>query len=276
MDEGGRDEPDGDAAGLDALAGELRDADTAAALTGAGVSAASGVPTFRGDDSDERSSSGNRTSSGDGIWGGEFDPADFRYGRFGSDPAGFWADRIELRSVMRPDGLAPNAAHRALADLESAGVLDAVVTQNTDGLHAGAGSDRVVELHGSAARVACQGCGRRVQADPVFERARDGELPPTCGECGGVYKPDVVLFGESMPDGAMAEARGLAEDADVFLAVGSSLTVEPAASLPRIAARDGTLAVVNLDSTPHDGRADHVFRADVTELLPDLVERVTG
>lgn len=246
---------------LDDLAEELREAETAAALTGAGVSAASGVPTFRGDD---------------GIWGDRFDPVDFRFARFRSDPAGFWTDRLELREVMRPDDLAPNAAHRALTDLESSGVLDAVITQNTDGLHADAGTGRLVELHGSARRVACQECGRRRPADPVFERARDGVLPPTCGDCGGVYKPDVVLFGESLPEDALPEARRLARESDVFLAAGSSLTVDPAASLPRIAARDGTLAVVNLDPTPHDGRANYCFRADVTELLSELADRLAG
>lgn len=239
----------------DPLVEELRDAETAVALTGAGVSAASGVPTFRGDE---------------GIWGSGFDPADFRAARFEADPEGFWADRIELRSVMRPDDLEPNDAHRALADLESAGALDAVITQNTDGLHHAAGSDRVLELHGSAWQVACRGCGTRELADPVFDRAREGELPPTCGECGGVYRPDVVLFGESLPEDVLGEARELARTADVFLAAGSSLTVNPAASLPVAAARDGTLAIVNFEETPHDGRATHLFRADVTELLPEL------
>ncbi|MFB6305135.1 MAG: NAD-dependent protein deacylase [Haloferacaceae archaeon] len=255
--------PDGGADDVDAgrvarVADALAGAETAAALTGAGVSAASGVPTFRGED---------------GVWETEFDPADFEYGRFRRDPAGFWRDRIDLHDALFGDDPEPNAAHDALVRLEALGALDAVLTQNTDGLHAAAGSERVVELHGSARRVACEACGARYDAGPVRERAAAGELPPRC-ECGGPLKPDVVLFGEALPQERLAEARRLARDADVFLAVGSSLTVEPAASLPRTASRSGRLVVVNLDPTDVDGLADAVFRADVTAVLPALAEAV--
>lgn len=243
---------------LAALAADLHAADRAVALTGAGVSAASGIPTFRG---------------ADGVWGGEFDPDDFRYDRFVRDPAGFWRDRLELHEAMYAADPEPNAAHRALADLEADGPLDAVLTQNTDGLHAEAGGT-VVELHGNARRVICSDCGRTADAAPARERARDGELPPRCESCDGALKPDVVLFGERLPDEALGEARRLAAAADVFLAVGSSLTVDPAASLPREC--DGTLAVVNYDRTRHDDRAEYVFREDVTDLLPELASMVAG
>ncbi|KTG11093.1 NAD-dependent protein deacetylase [Haloprofundus marisrubri] len=243
---------------LDSLAAELRDADSVVALTGAGISVPSGIPPFRGDG---------------GIWGDQFDPAAFHISRFERDPAGFWTDRLELHDAMRPSGIEPNIAHDALATLEREGVLDAVVTQNTDGLHAEAGTQRLVELHGSAERVVCRRCGEQETAGPVRERVRDGETPPHC-DCGGVWKPDVVLFGEQLGRETLADARELAEESDAFLAIGSSLQVEPAASLPRTAARDGTLAVVNLDKTGSDGVADYVFRADVTELLPRLLERV--
>jgi NAD-dependent deacetylase len=243
---------------IDRLATALAEADVATAFSGAGVSAASGVPTFRGED---------------GIWGDRFDPADFEYGRFRSDPAGFWADRLELRDALRVGEVDPNGAHEALADLERAGALDAVITQNTDGLHQRAGSDRVIELHGNGSRAVCASCGRRLAADPVVERVRGGERPPTCEECSGILKPDVTLFGEALPELAMNEARSLARDSDVFLAVGSSLTVQPAAGLPSRAARDGTLALVNLESTPYDDEATYVFREDVTEVLPRLAER---
>ncbi|WP_101297302.1 SIR2 family NAD-dependent protein deacylase [Halegenticoccus soli] len=242
------------------VAGALAAADTAVAFTGAGVSTASGVPSFRGED---------------GIWRTEFDPDDFRVGRFEADPSGFWRDRLRLHEAMFPGEVEPNAAHEALARLEDEGHLDAVVTQNTDGLHAAAGSERVLELHGSNARVVCRGCGSREDAEPIRERVRDGELPPRC-ECGGVYKPDVVLFGEMLPEGVLAEARRLAADSDVFLAVGSSLTVEPAASLPRLAAADGTLVLVNLEETPCSDRADFEFRADATEVLPALSAELRG
>ncbi|QLG26962.1 NAD-dependent protein deacetylase [Halorarum halophilum] len=243
---------------LESLAGDLRAADRAVALTGAGVSAASGIPTFRGED---------------GVWGGEFDPDDFRYDRFRRDPAGFWRDRLELHETMFAADPEPNAAHRALADLAADGPFEAVLTQNTDGLHAEAGGT-VVELHGNARRVVCPDCSRTADATSARERARDGELPPRCESCDGALKPDVILFGERLPGEALAEARRLATAADVFLAVGSSLTVDPAASLPREC--DGTLAVVNYDRTRHDDRAEYVFREDVTELLPHLVSLVAG
>jgi len=245
---------------IDALADDLAAADHAVALTGAGVSTASGLPSFRGDD---------------GIWGTEFDPTDFQYSRFTSDPEEFWRDRLDLHEYMYGEEVEPNAAHEALADLESTGVLDALVTQNTDGLHDAAGSESVVELHGNAQQAVCQSCDRRTDAETAYEHVRDGEVPPRCPACDGILKPDVVLFGQQLPDGALQTAQNHARTADVFLAVGSSLTVEPAASLPRVAANRGaTVAVVNLDETDLSGQADYDLRADVTEALPALVEAV--
>ncbi|QLC34275.1 NAD-dependent protein deacetylase [Halarchaeum sp. CBA1220] len=259
------------------IANSLADADTAVAFTGAGVSTASGVPSFRGDD---------------GVWNAEYDPADFRIERFRADPVGFWKDRLELHETMygvdaaRAEGdghagdaeardahaVAPNAAHDALATLEDAGVLTAVVTQNVDGLHAAAGTDSLLEIHGNARRSTCVDCGATTPTDAVRERVRDGETPPRC-DCGGLLKPDVVLFGERLPP-VFDEARRLAREADAFLAAGSSLTVEPAASLPVTAARDGDLHVVNFDETPHDDIAATATRADVTDVLPAVAARV--
>lgn len=244
--------------GVRRLAAELRDADGAVALTGAGLSAASGIPTFRGDD---------------GIWGDVFEEADFHISRFERDPADFWVDRLELHDRMDPDGGAePNAAHHALTRLTNAGVIDAVITQNTDGLHHAADTDEVIELHGTNARVVCTRCGDTTGAGAVRERARNGELPPRC-DCGGPYKPDVVLFGELLPRGAHRRAKELASESDVFLVAGSSLTVDPAASLPT-RRQGGTLAIVNLEPTRYADTADYTFRADVTELLPELADRV--
>jgi NAD-dependent deacetylase len=243
---------------LDDLAASLRDADAATAFTGAGVSAPSGVPTFRGKD---------------GIWGARFDPADFKYDRFRADPAGFWVDRLELREALNVGTVDPNPAHQALADLERAEVLDGVVTQNTDGLHQAAGSERVVELHGNGGRVVCTSCDQRQAAAPIVERVRDGERPPTCEQCGGLLKPDVTLFGESLPRLAINEARSLIRESEVVLAVGSSLTVQPAAGLPRRAAKNGTLAVINFEKTPVDEEATFVFHEDVAVVLPRLIER---
>ncbi|ARS90436.1 SIR2 family NAD-dependent protein deacylase [Natrarchaeobaculum aegyptiacum] len=263
---------------LESLAAEIDRASTVVALTGAGISAPSGVPTFRGDD---------------GVWE-HFDEGQFTYGRFQRDPAGFWDDRGDLQRELFGEAYEPNAAHVALAELAAEGYLDAVVTQNTDGLHRDAtarvrgatadgendttdeseGTDHeILELHGNARRVRCVDCGRRQDADPVFERAEDGDLPPRC-DCGGTFKPDVVLFGEQLPGAVIQRARTLAGESDVFLAIGSSLVVQPAASLPRQAAADGTLAVINLEETPCDGDAAVVCRADVTEAVPRLRELV--
>jgi len=238
---------------LEAAAAAIKDAESVVALTGAGVSTASGIPDFR---------------SEDGLWS-DHDPEDFHVSRFRSDPEGFWRDRMAVIEELFAEGVGPNAAHEALAELEAAGHLDTLVTQNIDGLHRAAGSEPI-EIHGNGRRVVCTGCGGRQDLDPVADRVEGGEVPPTCRECGEVLKPDVVLFGEQLPKGALLRAQSAAREADAFLAVGSSLTVEPAASLPRHAAGDGTLIVVNLDRTDVSGRADYDFRADVTDVLPAL------
>jgi NAD-dependent deacetylase len=233
----------------------LRDADSVVAMTGAGVSTASGIPDFRGDD---------------GLWQ-EHDPADFHVSRFETDPEGFWTDRLGMVEELYDGGVAPNRAHDALADLEDAGLLDALVTQNVDGLHQEAGHDDVIELHGNGQRVACRDCRQRLDAEPVRERVVDGELPPTCPDCEGLLKPDVVLFGEQLPEHALLRAHSRAEKADVFLVVGSSLSVEPAATLPETASGKGaTLVIVNFDPTPLSTHAEYDWRADVTEALPRL------
>lgn len=248
-------------ADIDDVATAIGTAEHAVALTGAGVSTASGIPDFR---------------SEGGIWD-RFDPAEFHYSRFQSDPAGFWERRVEMHEAVYGGDVEPNAAHEALATLETGGVLDAVLTQNIDGLHRAAGSEAVVELHGSADRAVCEACGRRTDAEPVYERVESGEAPPRCDHCDGVLKPDVVLFGEALPQTQFQRAREHARKADVFLAAGSSLSVEPAASLPRRAARtDATLVVVNLEETPVSGLADYELLADVTEVLPAIADAVGG
>ena len=236
----------------------VRSADTAVALTGAGVSTASGVPDFRGED---------------GVWD-RFDPGAFRIDRFRRSPADFWDDWLRLHDDLVDGDPSPNDAHRALADLEAAGHLAAVVTQNVDGLHRAAGSERVVHLHGAGDRAVCPTCGAEHDVDAAAQRARDGERPPTCERCGDPLKPDTVLFGERLPLDALQEAKRLFGDADAVLVAGSSLEVEPAASMPLEAGGDAVLAVVNLEPTGLDNRADHVFRADVTEVLPAILDAV--
>lgn len=241
----------------------MQEARDAVVLTGAGISAPSGIPTFR----DEG-----------GIWD-RFDQLDFHVRRFEADPAGFWTDRLELHEAMYAAAPAPNAAHRALARLAADGPVSTIVTQNTDGLHLEASrcdGAAVIELHGNASRVVCASCGDRRPVEAALEPVRNGTIPPTC-DCGGVYKPDVVLFGESLPVEAMRRADRRSREADLFLAVGTSLAVEPAASLPRVAGASGaTVAVVDLAGAPDGLAVDISVEGDVLDVLPDLARAVCG
>jgi NAD-dependent deacetylase len=227
-------------------------------LTGAGVSAESGIPTFRGEG---------------GLWT-KYDPIKVAsIGYFMADPGAYWKvskDRGRVALAARP-----NSGHHALATLEAAGHLVAVVTQNTDGLHQESGSRNVIEVHGSGRTVQCLDCGNREPRGEVQARL-DVELPPRCKICGGVFlKPTVVLFGEPMPQAAIQEAFALARQADVMLVVGSSLVVYPAADIPLVAARFGArMVVINAEPTPFDDLAEVVIRGKSGEVLPKIVELV--
>ncbi len=247
---------------LTAAAHAIADADTVIAMTGAGMSTESGIPDFRGEG---------------GLWE-RYNPRDFHIDSFVQDPAAFWSQWVELHDEAFEAGdVAPNPGHDALATLESAGYLDAVVTQNVDGLHQRAGNEEVIELHGTHDRVICRHCGRRFDVEPAMARARNGQRTPRCAECDGVLKPDSVLFGEPLPEHALLRAHAHAEDSDVFLVAGSSLTVEPAASLPATAAGKGaTLIIVNMEPTPHDDRAEYVFRDNLAHVLPDIVGELSS
>jgi len=231
---------------------------TAVALTGAGISAESGIPTFRGQD---------------GLWR-KFDPVKVSsIDAFLEDPATYWTaarDRGNIALAARP-----NPGHAALATMEGAGRLVAVITQNTDGLHQAAGSKRVIELHGSGRTVECLHCGRREPRSEVQARL-DVEMPPRCRGCGGsLLKPTVVLFGEPMPVAATQEAFALAEHADVILVVGTSLVVYPAADLPLAAVRSGArMIVVNAEPTPFDRLAEVVIHGRSGEVLPEIVSLI--
>ena len=228
-------------------------------MTGAGVSAESGIPTFRGEG---------------GLWT-KFDPikvASIEY--FMADPSAYWKvskDRGRVALVARP-----NPGHDALAALEAAGHLAAVVTQNTDGLHQESGSRNVIEVHGSGRTVQCLDCGNREPRSEVQARL-EVEMPPRCKVCGGVFlKPTVVLFGEAMPQAAIQEAFALARQADVMLVVGTSLVVYPAADIPLVAVRAGAkLVVVNAEPTPFDELAEVVIRGKSGEVLPEIVELIS-
>ncbi len=238
----------------------LKAATRGVALTGAGISAESGIPTFRG---------------AGGLWT-QYDPIKVAsIDTFMEDPKAYWlVARERGPAVLAAE---PNPGHYAIAGLEGAGHLAAVVTQNTDGLHQDAGSVRVIELHGSGRTVQCLDCGTQESRRDVQQRL-EFQMPPRCRICGGAFlKPTVVLFGEPMPAGAVADASRLAEEADVMLVVGSSLVVFPAADLPLIAVRAGVpLIVVNAEPTPFDELAEVVIHGKAGEVLPELLYRAVN
>ena len=172
-----------------------------------------------------------------------------------------------------------NAGHRALVELERQGRLRAVLTQNVDELHQRAGSDPdlVVELHGTMRRVVCWSCGERAPMAVVLERVKAGEDDPHCRTCGGILKSDTISFGQSLDPVAVARAEAAAVDCDAFLAVGSSLTVHPAAGLVPLARSAGaTVVILNAEPTPYDRVADAVLRGSISEVLPTLVAPADG
>lgn len=232
----------------------LARARSAVALTGAGVSAESGIPTFRG---------------AGGLWT-RYDPVKVSsIDSFLADPTSYWRVSKERGAVAL--AAKPNPGHQALAAMERAGRLVAVITQNTDGLHQASGSKHVVELHGSGRTVQCLDCGT-IEPRANVQKRLDVEMPPRCVSCGGQrLKPTVVLFGEPMPVKAVTRAFDLARHADVMLVVGSSLVVYPAAELPVAAVRSGArMIVVNAEPTPFDRLAEVVIHGRSGEILPQL------
>ncbi|MEU3957171.1 Sir2 family NAD-dependent protein deacetylase, partial [Streptomyces achromogenes] len=191
---------------------------------------------------------------------------------------------IRRRSwLMRRDsgalGARPNAAHRAVAELERSGVPVRVLTQNVDGLHqlAGLPARKVLELHGSARSVLCTRCHARGPMEEALARVDAGEPDPPCRECGGILKPATVMFGERLDPVVLGEAAAIAKACQVFIAVGSSLQVQPAAGLAGVAADHGArLVVVNAEPTPYDDRADEVIREPIGTALPALLARLAA
>ncbi len=229
-------------------------AETTVALTGAGISVESGIPAFRGSQ---------------GLWE-RYDPMEYAtLEAFQADPAKVWGMLVELEELLL--GARPNPAHQALAKLERLGRLASVVTQNIDGLHQAAGNRHVVEFHGSGRRLRCLDCGRQVGRNEIMMN----ELPPRCG-CGGLIKPDVVLFGEPIPERAAMTAFALASGCQVMLVVGTSAVVAPASHLPLLAKQSGAKVVeINLEPTPlSQGVADYVFHASASQVLPALAAAV--
>ncbi len=244
---------------VDQFADLLGNARSGVVFSGAGISTESGIPDFR---------------SPGGIWSKAspvlFD--DFLQSR--SERVRYWQQRQQLYSEFA--NARPNAGHQAIAELERLGKVIAVVTQNIDGLHQDAGSRRVLELHGTNRVVSCVRCEKEWSPESILSRLEAGDEAPDCDVCGGPLKSKTISFGQPMPADVMAEASQLCGEADVCLAVGSSLCVEPAASLPRLAKHYGaTLIILNNTATPLDGMADLVQHEPIGPTLTAVLERLT-
>ena len=238
---------------VERLADLIREASSVVALTGAGVSVPSGIPDFR--------------SPGTGLWE-NVDPMEVAHiDVFRRDPERFWhfyGDRFHSLEHKEPNG-----AHRALVELERRGHLDAIVTQNIDRLHRKAGTKELIEVHGTIDHSSCLACGRRYPLEEVRRRLEADQIHgvPKC-DCGRPLKPDVVLFGEFLPEGAIERAFALAAGADVLLCIGSSLEVHPVAGLPETTlGSGGRLAIVTQGPTPYDADAAVRLGGDVEEEL---------
>lgn len=244
--------------GVERLAELIRQSRSTVALTGAGVSVPSGIPDFRTPET--------------GLWA-NVDPMEVAHiDVFERDPSRFWSyyrPRFESLGDKRP-----NAAHEALAELERRELIEGVITQNIDRLHGAAGSREVVEVHGSIETSSCRRCDTTYgleEMEPLF--SADGVA--LCAACGGPVKPDVVLFGEMLPEGAMRRAQELAEAAELLICIGSSLAVYPVASLPAVTLESGgQLAVITKGPTPYDGDAAIKLEGEVDSELDALLSAV--
>ncbi|MFF4905903.1 NAD-dependent deacetylase [Streptomyces sp. NPDC001260] len=230
-----------------------------AVLSGAGISTDSGIPDYRGPN---------------GLW--RRDPEAEKlvtYEYYMGDPEirrRSWLMRRESRALEAE----PNAAHRAVAELERSGVPVRVITQNVDGLHqlAGMPARKVLELHGTARQVVCTGCRARGSMEDALARVEAGEADPACLECGGILKSATVMFGERLDPEVLGQAVAIAKACQVLVAVGSSLQVQPAAGLAGVAADHGArLVIVNAEPTPYDEIADEVIREPIGTALPKLL-----
>jgi len=232
------------------------------AFTGAGISTESGIPDFRGPD---------------GVWT-RVDPEEFTYSRYLENPETRRAS-WRMRGDSRILDAEPNRAHLALVDLWNADRMVACITQNIDGLHQRAGlpQDAVIELHGNAHHTVCVGCGERQDTVAVLARVSAGEADPACHDCGGILKAAVVFFGEAMPRRDLMRAAMAASEADAVLAVGSTLSVFPAASFPiEVVEAGNPMVIVNRGPTELDDLATVIVTGAAGAVLPDLIGKLLG
>jgi NAD-dependent deacetylase len=227
-------------------------------FTGAGISTGSGIPDFRGPQ---------------GVWKTRQPVYYHDFMRSEAARIEHWDFKSEGWESFRDAN--PNATHKAIARLERAGKVEAVITQNIDGLHAKAGTspDRLIELHGTNSFIECQTCGKRTDPEPHFQAFRKTHKPPLC-ECGGFLKPATISFGQNLRNEDLERAEGAAKRADLVLVLGSTLSVYPAANIPLIAAARGVpYIVINRGETEHDGMQEVALRleGDVGEIFPAAV-----
>jgi len=231
-------------------------------FTGAGISTESGIPDFR---------------SPGGIWD-RFDPDDFTYQKFVSNPDSRRKQWQMLGEGHLTSGAEPNLAHYAIAELDRLGKLDCVITQNVDNLHqkAGVPDEKVFELHGNMQWAICLSCGQRYPFEEIKTRLDSGEEIPDCEACHGMLKPDCVLFGEALPQEVLQEATSRSYKSDLFIVIGSTLIVYPAAYMPIYAVKAGAgLVIINLSATPMDQQATVLIRAKAGETMSRVTQKVT-
>ncbi len=245
---------------IEAVSDIIVESEKIVVFTGAGISTESGIPDFR---------------SPGGIWD-RYDPSELTYQKFLSSQASretYWERQKLLWPIIA--AAEPNAGHLAIAGLYKMGKLDCIITQDGDSLHqrSGVPDEKVIELHGTWTRALCLDCGRKYPSAEVQVRLEAGEKVPTCEACGGIMKPDVIQFGQSLPEEEIREAQGRAAECDLLLACGSSMVVYPAAEMPLIAKNNGArLVIINLMPTPHDRYADIVINEKIGEVLPRIIE----
>ena len=246
---------------IERLAQLIVESERIVVFTGAGISTESGIPDFR---------------SPGGIWS-RYDPEDFSIQRFLSGPdARKWIWKMSTESGLLTEA-EPNPAHYAIAKLYHLGKLDCVITQNIDNLHqkAGVPDDKVFELHGNMGWVVCLSCRKRFPMPEVLQRIKEGIEVPDCPDCQGILKPDAVFFGESLPQETLQEAIRHSRNCDLFIVIGSTLVIYPAAYIPNYAAEAGAkLAIVNLTPTPFDHYATIIIRQKAGDTMSKVMEKV--
>jgi NAD-dependent deacetylase len=247
---------------LSQVAEWINQANKVVVFSGAGLSTESGISDFR---------------SPGGVWD-RYNPEDFYFQNFLASETSrekYWQMATEMYEPMKK--AQPNLAHLAIAEMEKLGKLDCVITQNIDGLHfkAGNSEEKVIQLHGTAMFVSCLSCGKRYDREVIQERIQKGVKAPCCDDCGGPLKPATISFGQSMPEREMEEAYDHSSSSDLFIAIGSSLSVQPAASMPLVAKRNGAkLVIINRDPTPYDSMADIVIHGQAGAVMASILKKV--